>query len=179
MRRHGPPDNHAAHPNVTPLIDVMLVLIIFFMLVTRIGVNTGADADIQIPATVLGSDIEDMGNTLLLNVRPPVGGVDQPQVSGLIIQPGAEPAMQELKLLDPVTGKRQLTEVLRFYRYGRDLKPGGDGDATDNDQFKVILRVEQDLSYRYLQPLLEANTEAGVTGVAYETATVDELVPRA
>ena len=179
MRRHGPPVSHTSHPNVTPLIDVMLCLIIFFMLVARIGVNTGADESIVIPATVLGSKIEDMGNTLLLNVRPGIGGDDRPQVSGLIGAVGKPPAVQEIKLVDPNTGRRQLADVLKYYRYGTDLKPGGVGSAGDNDEFKVILRVERDLAFRQLQPVLEATTEAGVPGVAYETATVTEGAPAA
>ena len=179
MKRHIP-ESHTAHPNVTPLIDIVMCLIIFFMLVARIGVNTGADESIVIPATVLGSKIEDMGNTLLLNVRPGIGANDQPQVSGLIGgQGGEQPAVQEIKVVDPNTGRRQLADVLKFYRYGTDLKPGGDGPAADNDEFKVILRVEEGLPFRQLQPVLEANTEAGVPGIAYETATVTEAAPAA
>ena len=41
MRRHKMPDAHADHPNVTPLIDVVMCLFIFYMLVAKIGVNTG------------------------------------------------------------------------------------------------------------------------------------------
>ena len=41
MRGHKMPAAHASHPNVTPLIDIVMCLIIFYMLVAKIGVNTG------------------------------------------------------------------------------------------------------------------------------------------
>ena len=68
MRKHGMPEAHAAHPNVTPLIDVVMCLIIFYMLVAKIGVARGVDPAITLPASVQGLDIKDMGNTLILNV---------------------------------------------------------------------------------------------------------------
>jgi len=40
--------------NVTPLIDIVMCLIIFFMLVAKIGVDTGADRRITIPASLQG-----------------------------------------------------------------------------------------------------------------------------
>ena len=42
----------SAEINVTPLIDVVMCLIIFFMLVAKIGVDTGADQRISIPASL-------------------------------------------------------------------------------------------------------------------------------
>jgi hypothetical protein len=46
-----------------------MCLIIFFMLVAKIGVTSGADPNIKPPSTFLGAKIEDMGNTITLNVR--------------------------------------------------------------------------------------------------------------
>ena len=61
MRRRPLPPSHGNHPNVTPLIDVVMCLIIFFMLVAKIGVSTGADASISIPASILGQELKDPG----------------------------------------------------------------------------------------------------------------------
>jgi len=46
MRGHKMPAAHATHPNVTPLIDIVMCLIIFYMLVAKIGVNMGHAAHI-------------------------------------------------------------------------------------------------------------------------------------
>ena len=43
MKKAHMPDSHTAHPNVTPLIDIVMCLIIFYMLVAKIGVNLGQD----------------------------------------------------------------------------------------------------------------------------------------
>src|SRR5438132_6906355 len=82
MRRRHIPESRATHPNVTPLIDVVMCLIIFFMLVAKIGVTTGADREIVVPATVLGRELADPGNALTLNVREGYG--DQPMVTALV-----------------------------------------------------------------------------------------------
>src|ERR1043165_7812936 len=98
--RRGMPRRTGGEVNVTPLIDVVMVLIVFFMLVAKIGVTTGAEP-MDLPATILGAKIEDMGNTLTLNVRP--GAADEPVVTALI-----SGKKEELKILDPHTGRRPL-----------------------------------------------------------------------
>src|SRR5438552_2805460 len=108
MRRHLP-ESHSNHPNVTPLIDIVMCLIIFFMLVAKIGVSTGADQSIAIPATILGQELKDPGQALTLNVRPGVG--DEPMVTALV--EGSTNQPQEIKLVDTVANTRPLLETLR------------------------------------------------------------------
>ena len=55
--------------NVTPLIDIVMCLIIFFMLVAKIGVARGIDKDIVLPSSNYGIKISDLGNTISLNVH--------------------------------------------------------------------------------------------------------------
>jgi biopolymer transport protein ExbD len=153
------PEAHVAHPNVTPLIDIVMCLIIFYMLVAKIGVNTGAE-QMDIPATILGTDIKDMGNTLTLNVRP--GAVEEPEVTALVQLSGAKAAHPtELKLRDPATGQNQLLNTLKLYR-------------KQNDQFKVIIRGEADMPYRFLEPVLIACADANVRNVNFNTKKVTE-----
>ena len=159
------PQTHFAHPNVTPLIDVVMCLIIFFMLVAKIGVTTGAES-INIPASERGIDLKDLGNTLTLNVRE-VG--DQPFITALVDGSSREP--RELKLVDPLNPTRHpLRDVLTRLRYGNDMKPGGAGASADNDKFKVIIRGDRDMSYRALEPILETCMEANVDKVDFNTA---------
>src|SRR5438094_6439226 len=103
MKRRHLQESHASHPNVPTLIDVVMCLIIFFMLVAKIGVSTGADRDIVIPASILGNEMT-LTNTLTLNVREGAG--EQPLVTALIESSSREP--QELKLVDTSTGRRPL-----------------------------------------------------------------------
>src|SRR5688572_27736991 len=94
-RRRGMPAVNEGVVNVTPLIDVVMVMIVFFMLVAKIGVDTGVDRTIAIPASVLGTDAKlmDIPNSLTLNVR--AGLADQPDVTALL-----KGEMQELSLSD-------------------------------------------------------------------------------
>src|ERR1700685_1219773 len=96
MRHHQMPHIREGGVNVTPLIDVVMCLIIFFMLVAKIGVDTGSDKTLDISSSFLGTDIRDMGNTLTLNViNGPTGMADsQPIVTAL----GRNGEMTELKL---------------------------------------------------------------------------------
>src|ERR1700760_3715416 len=111
MRRRHIPESHSAHPNVTPLIDIIMCLIVFFMLVAKIGVTTGAEK-IDIPATFLGTKIDDMSNTLTLNI-PDKLTADLPRVSALVKSPnGGEATMRPLLLQDPATGQNQLRNTL-------------------------------------------------------------------
>jgi biopolymer transport protein ExbD len=166
MKKHKMPEAHNDHPNVVPLIDVIMCLIVFFMLIAKFGVNTGEDEMIQIPKSILGTSIDDLGNTMVLNVSNPVPGLDQPTVSGLVGD-----KVEPLRIIDP-SGRSQLVDTLRYRRFGADLKPGGDGLNRDNPDFRVIIRGAENLDYRYLEPVLNSIANAGVSTVAYQTEVV-------
>src|SRR4051794_31273903 len=121
MRGHKMPDAHSSHPNVTPLIDIVMCLIIFYMLVAKIGVNTGQDAKIELPTSLLGIQLKDMGNTVTLNVGKPGTG-DEPDVTTL--NPGTG-QMETLKIIDGT--KRPLSAFLKLLK-------------DQNAEFKVIIR---------------------------------------
>src|SRR5436190_1567877 len=132
MRRHPLPKVFSVHPNVTPLIDVVMCLIIFYMLVAQIGINHGEDRTIKLPAALLGIDLTDLGNTITLNVlRPETGG--QPRVTYLDAHTGT--------VVDiPVEsdGRHVLADLLR------QLKG-------QNSEFKVIIRADENLDYQFLE----------------------------
>src|SRR5437773_3927828 len=107
MNRRHIPQSHSTHPNVTPLIDVVMCLIIFYMLVAKIGVNTGQDAKIELPTSLLGISLKDLGNTVTLNVAKPAAG-DEPLVT--MLDP-ASGQMVDLKIIDG--GKRPLQTVFK------------------------------------------------------------------
>jgi biopolymer transport protein ExbD len=163
-KKFGPPDTHASHPNVVPLIDIIMCMIVFFMLVAKIGVATGADDLIEIPISHLGKDL-DLTNTLVLNVRE-VGG--EPFVTGMIDQTSGKAV--EIRVFDAATNTRPLTQVLRRFRYGADMQPGGAGENRDNPEFKVVIRGDSNMTYAALAPVLMACAEADVKNVNHNTA---------
>ena len=161
-RRHSP-EARSEHPNVVPLIDVMLCIIVFYMLAAKIGVTSGADESIQIPVTALGTELSAVGstNTLILNVRERVG---QPFVTALVEQGSG---VQELAVEDKRSGTRPLRDVLRALIIGKDGKPN---TADDNPELKVIVRGDRDMSYRIFMPVMLSITDAGVTNILHNTA---------
>lgn len=171
MRRKPMPIVRDANVNVTPLIDIVMCMIVFFMLVAKIGVDTGADPDIEVPVTQLGKDLDEIGkeSAVVLNVRE-VGG--QPFVTALVESDGSVSKTGrpvELKIFDPVTRIRPLSEALRRLRYGRDARPGGADHDSDNPEFKVIIRGDRNMSYAALEPVLRACMEANVKNVNFNT----------
>ena len=156
MAKHHIPDSHSAHPNVTPLIDIIMCLIIFFMLVAKIGVTTGAEK-IDIPTTIIGSKIEDMSNTLTLNIPDELNN-DEPLVTALIKPAGGGPSvMTNLAVVDHTTLQSPLKNTLMLYK-------------SQNDKFKVIIRANENLDWRFIEPVLLICQDAGIRSINFNTA---------
>ncbi|HYO11464.1 MAG TPA: biopolymer transporter ExbD [Tepidisphaeraceae bacterium] len=170
-RRHRMPEVREGGVNVTPLIDVVMCLIIFFMLVAKIGVAQGVDPTIDLPASRLGQDLaeqqlKDPGQALTLNVRR--GALDLPLVTALV--EGGTNAPQEIKLVDAASGKKPLLEVLKRIKTGADRRP----NTPDDKNLKIIIRGDQDMPYQFLEPVLVTCAEARVRSVNFNTRKVVE-----
>jgi biopolymer transport protein ExbD len=155
--KHHMPDSHSSHPNVVPLIDIIMCLIIFYMLIAKIGVDTGEDESIKLPFGLLGKEMKSMDNTLLVNVK---------EVNGL-------PEMSAL--VDSTSGKGRETLV---------LAGGGSGRKFDDvlkklrkdfgNEFKLIIRGDKDMSFAVLQQVLLAAAQANVKSLNFQTVTKEE-----
>lgn len=178
-RRRGMPAVHGNEVNVTPLIDVVMCLIIFFMLVAKIGITTGAKP-MDLPYSYLNKKIEDMGNTLTLNVLP-VGDLTRvkhprfgermelakdAQVTALV-----DGVDRDLPIKTDVGGAQRfpLREVLQQMK-GRY-----------KDQFKVIVRADADLPFHLVEPVLAECANAGAQSVFFNAtgkeAPAEEATP--
>ena len=153
--RHLMPEIKEGGVNVTPLIDIVMCLIIFFMLVAKIGVTTGADMTIQPPETILGTKIEDIGNALTLNVR---GGprLEEPIVTALVEKGDREP--KEIKIAEQRGSiqDRPLERVLTAFQ-------------KNNPNAKVIILGEKDLQYHLLEQVLISCANAKIINVNFQT----------
>jgi biopolymer transport protein ExbD len=156
------PDMKEGGVNVTPLIDVVMCLIIFFMLVAKIGVSTGIDQKIDAPSAYLGVKITDLGNALALNLYPKPG-TDEPQV--LVDLKGER--QKELKFQEIRAGKQvhPIREVLQDLRKER-------GPA-----FKVIINADRNMKYAAMQLILQECTLAGATNVNFAAKEERRAVP--
>jgi biopolymer transport protein ExbD len=176
MKRHLMPEMKEGGVNVTPLIDIVMCLIIFFMLVAKIGITSGADPNIKPPATLLGTKIEDMGNTFTINVRdwakvheeavaaanqagvaapaPPTAfELQHPRVEAMV--KAGEPA-KELKVVAP-GGQRELRDVLTAL-------------VKNNSKLRVIILADKDIRYELLQQILIDCSTAKVKDFNFETS---------
>jgi biopolymer transport protein ExbD len=152
------PDMKEGGVNVTPLIDIVMCLIIFYMLVAKIGVAVGIDQSIKIPESIQGLKIKDFGNTLTLNVRP-----GPMSAAGPVPQITAEVGgtMTELH----ITGATDsLVETLRYLRAGDPAR-----NIPENRSFAVIIQGEKSMTFQYLAPVLIACAQANVHNVSFAT----------
>jgi biopolymer transport protein ExbD len=161
MKKRSMPDMKEGGVNVTPLIDIVMCLIIFFMLVAKIGVDTGADAAISVPPAFIGTNIADMGNTITLNVvNGPTGIASaEPIMTALVGNKTAE-----LVLNDTGKGKPTLAATLKYYREG-DPNLG----IKANPDFKVIIRADKTVTFQFLYPILIEINKANIKTYAFAT----------
>lgn len=146
MKGRKMPESHVTHPNVTPLIDIVMCLIIFYMLVAKVGIKTGAEEKIDLPVSIQGIKIQDLGNTVTLNIS---AAGELPLVTTLI-----SGRIEEVKVVDGT--KKPLKAFLELAR-------------SRIENLKVIVRADQGLDYRYLEPVLFACAEAKVKDVNFAT----------
>ncbi|HZN67050.1 MAG TPA: biopolymer transporter ExbD [Tepidisphaeraceae bacterium] len=153
--KHLMPEMKEGGVNVTPLIDIVMCLIIFFMLMTKIGVATGADQTIETPETILGVSIKDLGSTLTLNVR---GGprLEEPIVTALVQKGDMEP--REIRIVE----RRGATVDKPLERVLTDFK-------TTYPNAQVIIRGEKELQYHLLEQVLISCANARITNVNFQT----------
>ena len=163
MRKRGMPHMKEGGVNVTPLIDVVMVLIIFFMLVAKIGVTTGAAADITPPESFLGSKIEDMGNTLTLNVRDPRPAEDSPGPNGTTVRVRTGPRPDSPMVTCLVESGSTEVKPVPIREGGRaPLEELLKRVVAHNPNLRIIILAENDLEYRLLEQVLVSCTNAKV-----------------
>lgn len=163
------PESHATHVNVVPMVDVIMCMIVFYMLAARIGVDTGEDETIQIPFASWSKEIRDMGQSLLINVRENEL-TKEPIVTAKVDLTGP----REPLVIAGGTSGRRLVDVLKRLRFGKDLKPGGQGENEDMPDLKLVIRGDKNMSFGTLQQVLLAAAEARVKSFNFQTTTVEK-----
>ena len=119
----------------------------------------------------LGSnqDITQANRNPILGVVPGADGLKTGHTdeAGYGFTGSAEP--QEIKLIDTATGSRPLLKLLQKLR---------DGDAANNipanPDFKIIIRADKEMGYRFLAPVLEQCMLAKVKNVNFNTVKAAE-----
>ena len=134
--------------NITPLIDVVFLLIIFFMLVNNIVAEE--NVEMVVPKLVDPKTFE-LGETerVVVNLAPAPGQrtIDQP------LAWAGQPAYVNVSLTrftpDDLAG---ITEALKAARVA-------------NPQVEVLLRCDAAVYYHAVEPIMTAITDAGISKV--------------
>jgi len=178
-KKHSMPEMKEGGVNVTPLIDVVMCLIIFFMLVAKIGVATGA-APMELPTTIMGKKTDQLGDTLFINVIDPA--FDRDEATGQrkldaegkpIPIPVASQDPEVRAAFDEKTEKPQqvlIRDANRFpFREQLIAIYNARKKAGKEEQFSVTVRAEKDLPFSKFQVVLAEIATAGIRNVNYAT----------
>ena len=142
MKLRGIKPMQDEHINVTPLIDVIMCLIIFFLLVGHIAKKASIKG-IQIPSTVTGKALGNQSNQLIINLVPPSGGY-------------GNDAMPSILIWSNRISESQLAAYLRKQK-------------SDNPAIKVVLRADRSIPYRFIAPVLISCAQAGIASIHFMT----------
>jgi biopolymer transport protein ExbD len=142
MKAHHIKPMQDSHVNVTPLIDIIMCLIIFFLLVGHIA-KAASIKGIKIPAAKNGRDLRDKSNQLIINLVPPTGGYGD----------NASPAIWIWSNRIP---ESQLAHYLHKQKH-------------DNPAIKVVLRADRSIPYKFVAPVLISCAQAGIASIHFMT----------
>ena len=118
--------------NMAPMIDVVFLLIVFFMLVTRFVSVEIADVELPDPEASRARELK-LPDKVVLNLQH-TPGIDEPT---LLLGPFVVSTNEELK--------DRLTQT-----------------KNANPQVQVILRADRAIEYRYVRQAMDAVAAAGI-----------------
>jgi biopolymer transport protein ExbD len=145
MRRKGLEPMHSDHVNVTPLIDVIMCLIIFFLLCGQFAKDEANDR-VEVPTAREGLKMTDQRGSLLINVVPLAGA-------------GAGAAPDIVVRTESISPDRLAGYLLK--------------EKQANPEVKVIIRADQEIAYNYISPVLVACAQANIKSVNFSTRKVE------
>src|SRR5271154_857000 len=148
MRRRGIEPMPDEHVNVTPLIDVMMCLIIFFLVCGRLAAQESHDK-VVIPRAELGQQLPEQRDRLLINVVPK--DANHPNSS-------VEP---DVYIRGELLSLNELTIRLRK-------------EKNETPDVKVIIRADKDIAYEWIAPVLTACAQADIKSVNFSTRHLDQ-----
>lgn len=155
--------------NVTPLIDVVMCLIIFFLIVGKLAHEQGAR--VNLPATGLGTTDNDR-KAVIITVAP-VNASEKPSSPDtrfeLSTANPADAGTNQPRVRITVDGEIVTTPQQLSSLLNRRLQQPPVSTTTQPTQqapqFPVQIRVDRDLPYSAVAPALSACKELGLTSV--------------
>ena len=157
IRRLQHEQGGASEINVTPLIDVVMCLIIFFLLVGKLSL----DATIKLPGTEVGE--ADAARSITISVLAP----DKPGQEPKVLVEGRPTTGGQAGLAEAIAaaikGKNTIAPVIA----GAPVVP--ESAAMGSSGIVVKLRADKALPYSAIDPVLQACAKAGLASVRLVT----------
>jgi len=145
--------------NVTPLIDVVMCLIIFFLIVGKLAANE--KARVQLPGSSIGA-IAERQDAVTVSIARDATATGRPisliSVDGTLAKDGSD----LLRLLQERLEAQARMEAFRAKGQPQPISRG-----------KVTVRADKDLPYEAVEPVLTACAQLGIGRVDYATARTD------
>jgi biopolymer transport protein ExbD len=161
MARRKKAESGPATVNMTPMIDVVFQLIIFFMLVNNI---VSEESISMIVPKLYEPKVIELGevNRIIINIVPPENPDSRFKGEG-----------------DPIKVRGDATQVkmgLRLYAYEEldDVSKQLEEARIKNPEIQVLLRADAATYYQNVQPVLAAITKAGIKVVNLVAYLPDE-----
>lgn len=145
---------HDDHVNVTPLIDVIMCLIIFFLVAGKLAKDQ-FNQNIVIPRAHFSLEMEDQEGRLPINIVP-AGHAEAAANPDVIREPFNAYAEPEVW----IRGKKMpMAELAAYLRKEKKETPHA----------KIVLRADQNIAYQWIAPVLVACAQADIKSVNFST----------
>jgi biopolymer transport protein ExbD len=149
MKRRGLEPMHDEHVNVTPLIDVVMCLIIFFLTCSHLA-RTEANDKVILPRAELGRELAEQRGRVVINVSARAAPTTQRA-------PGPNAGQEPVIIIrEKKYSIQALTDFL--------LK-----EKQDSPDLQVILRADEDLAYDWISPVLVSCFRANIKSIHFST----------
>ena len=160
IRRLQHEQGGASEINVTPLIDVVMCLIIFFLLVGKLSL----DATIKLPGTEVGE--ADAARSITISVLAP----DNPGSEPKVLVEGQPSAGGQAGLAEAISRAILSKNAAAVSAAGGAVAPAAAGiSGPTNSGIAVKLRADKALPYSAIDPVLQACAKAGLASVRLVT----------
>lgn len=137
--------------NLAPMVDVMMCLIIFFLLASKL-----VDAEhypVDLPWAVAAKEVErqELGVRFTINVRRPANDSDD---------------IAEFVVVD-WDGENIIEAVLPPEQIEQRLRKRAAWAASQNQDFRCVIRADQDVQYQHVETVMRACGLAKVSNIVF------------
>ena len=152
MKRRGFPQAHASIPNLAPMVDVVMVILIFFMLGTSFAVMEGA-LQTQLPSQVAGASAEKVSIIPLIRISLGRAADSSCQI-------------QVMNQAMPANGFGDLEQFL-----------AGKMNAGADAQSRVLISARPDVRYQDVISTMDASRRAGFSRIQFSLGANSTVAP--